>query len=323
MMKHVTHITSALFGFVFMAHVANAQKLDEGLFEQGSSSSWDMRSSIEQLMADLDANRNSQMGFQVSFQFSWMVAPEGFAYEDGLNIITRTSRLLYPGWSESQANDFSQTMSNTGLWNRFADENRAARPWSFRFAWVDETTLPLSLSFGVGQMGLDYYIEAQDVEGSAIGLNAHQVRATTFISDFHRLKEEFGNPWWFPQDPRTPDALAAWYLEGGVGKRIHPLASLFVHYRLPIGVADAVRKDLNAENTAFDEPRVTISDAAEAHFGPVVSVQAQYHGRFMEWGIERVMQIAPSGSWPEYLIENGAIPFQSRSHTEVSVGIRF
>lgn len=301
----------------------SAQKLDESLFVQESGNTFSFGEMFEEVLYDLDQRRAEQSGFQVSFQFSWLVAPEAFDYSDGLNILTRTAEVMHPEWSNSEANDFSQSLSNSGLWNRFSNGNRAARPWGIRLAWVKEDLLPLSLSAGFGQMGVDYYIEGRLADDASIGLNANQLRAVTFVDDYFRMKEQFGNVWWFPQDPKTPDPFSAYYVEAGIGKRVHPLASLFVHYRQPLGVADRIRSGLAAENTAFDEPTVTIRDGASAHFGPIFSIQAQYHGRFMEWGLERIIRTAPTGTWPDYLIENGAIPFDARSHTELSIGLRF
>ena len=309
-------------GLVAFCTGASAQKLDESLFDGRKGSEFDLNSAMGQLLADLDERRSEQSGFQVSFQFSWMVAPEGFAYEDALNILMRTAEIMYPDWTPNQEADFSQSIYNSGLYNQFAQENRAARPWGLRLAWVSEDVLPVSLSIGAGQMGIDYYIEGRLPEDDVIGLNANQVRAVTFIHEYFQNKSDFGNVWNFP-DMSPPPAFGAYYLEAGIGKRVHPLASLFVHYRQPVGVGAQVRSDLLAENTAFDNPVVTIRDGAAAHFGPIFTIQAQYHGRFMEWGIERVVRTTPYGSWPDNLISNGAIPFDGRSHTELSVGLRF
>lgn len=300
------------------------QKLDEALFNAQNSSGMDLSSAWSAYVSETEALRADQMGFQVSLQFSWLVAPAGFEYNDGLNILTRTGKVLHPEWSENQANDFSQVISNSGIWHRFSDNNRSARPWGVRGAWVSESLLPISLSLGAGKMGIDFYIEGRlTADDSPIGLNAHQLRAVTFIDDYFRMQEEFGSVWWFPQDPSTPEPFSAMYLEAGIGKRVHPLASLFLHYRQPIGVANQIRSNLAAENTAFDEPTVTIRDGADAHFGPIFCVQAQYHGKYLQWGIERVTRWSPTGTWPDYLVEHGAIPFQNQSHTELSIGIRF
>ena len=309
-------------GILSTASIASAQKLDESLFDNSRNSNFNLSAAIDQLLSDLDVHRSEQKGFQLSFQFSWMVAPEAYAYEEGLEILTRTADLMYPDWTSNESSDFVQTLRNSGKYYSFAESNRAARPWGLRMAWVSEDLLPLSLSVGAGQMGIDYYMEGRLPDNSVIGLNANQVRAVTFIHQYFQNKADYGQIWYSPDITPTPP-FSAYYLEAGLGKRVHPLASLFVHYRQPIGVGPQVRSELLAENTAFDEPVVTIRDGASAHFGPIFTIQAQYHGRFMEWGLERVVKTAPSGSWPDNLISNGAIPFQGRSHTEISIGIRF
>jgi hypothetical protein len=302
-----------------VASGAWAQKLDENLFDASGGKEFDMESAYDQLMADLTEHRAEQMGFQVSAQFSWMVAPEAFAYEDGLNILRWTAKEMY-NWNSNQANNFAESLSWSGVGNDFSQQNRAARPWGIRFAWVEESLLPVSLSLGAGQMGLDYYIEGRRTSDSTvIGLTGHQLRAATYLQHYADLGSD---PWNHP-GLNVPSAISVPYVEAGVGKRVHPLASLFVHYRQPVAASSRIRNAFNAANAGWDDPTLYLRDDAPVHVGPIFTIQAQYHGRFMEWGLERVVRMAPTGTWPTYLQENGSMPVQSGAHTEVSIGLRF
>lgn len=317
-MKHIAHWCTAV-ACLAVTWGASAQKLDENLFQNQRGSEFDIESAYDQLMADLNEHRAAQKGFQVSAQFSWMVAPEAFPYEEGLNILRWTAREMY-NWNSNQANNFAESLNWSGVGDNFSQKNRAARPWGIRIAWVEESVLPLSVSLGVGQMGLDYYIEGRrTADSSVVGLNGHQVQAATYLQQY----EDLGSDPWNHPGLNAPDPISVPYVEAGVGKRVHPLASVFVHYRQPVAASKRIRDTFNAANAGWENPAVYLRDDAPAHFGPIFSVQVQYHGRFMEWGLERVVRTAPSGTWPTYLMENGAMPVAAAAHTEVSIGLRF
>lgn len=318
MKSHFSHGMWAA-GLVLLTQLAAAQKLDENLFDASSGKAFDMESAYDRLIAELSGHREEQMGFQVSAQFSWMVAPEAFAYEDGLNILRWTAKEMN-NWTSDQANNFAESLNWSGVGSDFSQQNRAARPWGLRLAWVEESVLPVSLSVGAGQMGLDFYIEGRRTSDSTvIGLNGQQLRAVTYLQHYADL----GNDPWNHPGLNVPETISVPYLEAGIGKRVHPLASLFVHYRQPVGASNRIRTAFNNANAGWDDPSIYLRNDAPVHYGPIFTVQAQYHGRFMEWGLERVVRMAPVGTWPAYLQENGAMPVEGAAHTEVSIGLRF
>ena len=86
-----------------VASGAWAQKLDENLFDASGGKEFDMGSAYDQLMADLTEHRVEQMGFQVSAQFSWMVAPDA-PFGPGSNISKLSNHpVVHVSWNDAKA----------------------------------------------------------------------------------------------------------------------------------------------------------------------------------------------------------------------------